>query len=240
MNLLAPGKYERVSAHFTRIARIRLESGDAGRNLKFVVAVSREAETHCLNRYPSPKGRTGCPQGRPPRFFFGPSKCCAMWRSGADHAGLSRKRFANAPKLAIPLGIRTITERGKPTCKEQICFGSRPSHRSGSRQPAVTRLWNKGSWARARGLLPRCCSTVMSSPGWRSALRPTWPTARSSRRAAERRRDLTAQISGAFGPTSLFRAIAGHCPGGGLLRFGMPVANTGSNDGRDGTCSRKS
>lgn len=207
---LATSRIRRVSAHYSPMWRVGLAARTAQYRVKFVVAVPLGAETHCLNRYPSPKGRTGCPQGRPPRFFVQTSKFCAIRQTAADAYESRKICFQWNPKHVIPLIIRR-TERGKSSCADQSRLNSRPCRRSPSLSPVVTRRWNRLSWVAAPVRPHLWFSTAMSQPALSLARRPMSPTARSTRRAANAD-TLNTPASAGF---TICTAIAGHSPRGG-------------------------
>lgn len=239
--MISPPKrqHERNGAQNARFTGGGLAVGATARNVIRVVAVSREAETHCLNRYPSPKGRTGCPQGRPPRFFPEKSKVWPKSRAGrrrlADDLRSRDFHFTNGAAAAISVCIRSRTERGTTPCARRNSFFLPPPCRLRSAPVVATPRWNRPCWAAGQAGQPRFWSTAMSARAWCWAPRPTSPIARNTPRAAKVR------VIPACGRKTQFQAIAGRIPGGGLFHANTTGAQRpGGNDGRDETCSTRS
>ena len=210
MILLTQRQFERFRAQYSRMASVHLECREPRCNVKPVVAVSRETETHCLNRYPSPKGRTGCPQGRPPQFFSRESKAWLARRSYADHCVSHKNDFHSGQKHAIPLWIRTITERGTSLCGNHSS-PLRLLQPVSQRQAVAIRRSNRGSWGQGPARQGLSCSMATWQPARLSALRPTSPIARNTRHAAERALNNAAGNSPAHHSR---KAIAGPARGG--------------------------
>lgn len=149
------------------------------------VVVNRTSHTGMisLNRYPSPVGRHGYPQGRPPNFFLFEQKL-GSHRQG--FAGNVRMRVAPFPSGAgvarWRLAINAIQEQDK-ACRSNRY--SSLSHRP-LRLPAVaTPHWSKASWGRApvqrvpRFLIPAWPVAPLSVPS------PTWPIASNTHRGVD-------------------------------------------------------
>lgn len=237
MNPLGTPQFRRVSAHCSPLTRVRLATPVLHDTVRNVVAVPLGAETHCLNRYPSPKGRTGCPQGRPPRFFIRISESCAIGRTSAEARESRKICFQWNRKRGIPLSIRTI-ERGKSTCAHRSPSKLLPWHQSPLLRPVATLPWNRRSWAAGPVRPHRSCLTATWQPGLSSGLRPTSPIARNTRRAA----DSGALTHPAQAGLTNCTAIAGHLPGGGRFSYANNLRRipSGYHDGRDKPCSRRS
>ena len=229
-------QFERNRAQNARPACMRLAKIPRRATVDLVVAVSRETETHCLNRYPSPKGRTGCPQGRPPQFFLATTGCYTSRQGVAESRTRRSFRFSPGEKPAIPLRTRTITERGTTSCAHPSWSNSRLSPGSAFAPPAATPRSNRPSWAAGQGRPAPSCSTATSLRALWSAPRPTSPIARNTRHAADR----SPSLIPARGPLRHIRAIAGSSPRDGVLHARTPGADPGRNDGRDERCSRRS
>ncbi len=131
--------------------------------------------TISLNRYPSPVGRFGPPQGRPPTFF---AHTTETWQNRQGFAGnrlcadcLWHSSFA-MPHCSV---VKTECKRQDSRCRSNRLFlrWLQPARLPG----AETRRWSKPCWVRGQGRpAPR-----FSTPAWRaahwSARWPTWPIA---------------------------------------------------------------
>jgi len=208
---LATFRIRRVSAQYSPMWRVGLAVNAARYSVTNVVAVPLGTETHCLNRYPSPKGRIGCPQGHPPRFFAQTSKFCAIRQTAADAYDSRKFCFQWNSKPVIPLIIRRRTERGKSSCADQSCLNLRLCRRSPSLSLVATRRWNKLSWGAVPERPHRLFLMATSQPALSSAQLPMSPIARSTRHAANADELNTPAPAG----STLCTAIAGHSPGGG-------------------------
>ena len=226
--------FRQRSAHFEARDAARLAERAQCDIVKSVVAAHVRAETHCLNRYPSPMGRTGCPQGRSPRFFLCEGAVGQDGRVLAATACPDENSFHSGHGCGIWGCIRRTTSRGI-SCKSNSRFGLSPFYPSGLSRPAVTRRSNRRSWGAGPGRPRPSCSTAASAPVRLSVPRPTSPIARNTRRAADR-----ARLIPAFGPLHASTAIAGITRGGRFVAFASGDVPPQPRNGRDETCSRRS
>ena len=188
MNLPTHSTFEQGTAHLGANSLAPLLLYTAPCKAVGVMVAQVRAQSFCSVRYPSPAGRCGCDQGCTPCFFHATgcenSRPCSL----AMRPLLPNSWFIGAAKTAR---IKPI--RGKESC-EHSQNGLRPSVPLRSSQAAEKHLRNKRSWERALALellqSPKA-TWVQARSSARSAM---WPTARNSRRAADR---VTAALYGA-------------------------------------------
>ena len=188
MNLPTHSTFEQGTAHLRANFLDPLLLHSAPCKAGGVMVAHVRAQSVSSVRYPSPAGRCGPPQGCTPCFFHARggeySRPCSLARRPL----LPNSWFVGAAKTAR---IKPI--RGKETC-EHLQNGLRPSVPLRSSRAAEKHLQNKRSWEQERALellqSPKATwAQARSSERW-----AMWPTARNSRRAADR---VTAALYGA-------------------------------------------
>ena len=188
MNLPTHSTFEQGTAHLRANFLDPLLLHSAPCKAGGVMVAHVRAQSVSSVRYPFPAGRCGPPQGCTPCFFHATggeySRPCSLARRPL----LPNSWFVGAAKTAR---IKPI--RGKETC-EHLQNGLRPSVPLRSSRAAEKHLQNKRSWEQERALellqSPKATwAQARSSERW-----AMWPTARNSRRAADR---VTAALYGA-------------------------------------------
>ena len=180
MNLPTHSTFEQGTAHLRANSLAPLLLHSAPCQAVGVMVAHVRAQSVSSVRYPSPAGRCGPPQGCSPCFFHATggeySRPCSLARRPL----LPNSWFVGAAKTAR---IKLI--RGKETC-EHLQNGLRPSVPLRSSRAAEKHLQNKRSWEQEQALellqSPKATwAQARSSERW-----AMWPTARNSRRAANR------------------------------------------------------
>ena len=149
----------------------------------------------CLYRYPSPYGRPGSPNNRPPAFFPDiPRGYSAPATSRGGFTPVARRAAAVSRRVVIKamepaVRSRVLSPRyaniwGEIRCSRTARNGSWQPHFWAASQPVATRSVNKPSSAPVSAVQARPSRVAAWQPAPSSVLRPTSPTATSIRIAA--------------------------------------------------------
>lgn len=206
----------------------------------------------CLYRYPSPRGRSDHPNGRPPAFFAGRENdglMCAA-RNTSPQMAESRREIAMVGKASAPLRAAFRRPLQEPAHWQRVRPGSQPKVRGtdtcySGRSSSPRRSWaalrpadnhsaSRPSSAPAAAQPLRPCLAAVSAPARWSAQRRTSPIARITRAAADAARAAARpQLSDVTPATVATRR-------GGLF-FGIePAARAIAGGERDRRCSTRS
>lgn len=183
MVLLRQSENEQGLAHIRQSGVDRLAFRTAKAKLFPVVVTRQRVGTFRLNRYPSPAGRIGLPQGYPPRFL------CPMWSvprgpEGAVQGATRKKTFEIRAGWRNLSGIIRNPIRGT-----RACINSQPVSRRSWRlclspDVATPRL-NRRLLVEGPGRSPHWRWMETSPQASSSAPRPMLPIARNTPRAAD-------------------------------------------------------
>lgn len=206
----------------------------------------------CLYRYPSPKGRSDHPNGRPPAFSAGTENGARMWAARNTYPQIAESRreiamidTASAPLRAAfrrPLQEPAQWQRVRPGSQPKVrgtdtCYSGRyssPRRSWAASRPADNHSASRPSSAPAVAQPLRPCLAAVSAPAHWSAQRRTSPIARITRAAADAARAAARpQFSDVTPATVATRR-------GGLF-FGIePAARAIAGGERDRRCSTRS
>lgn len=152
-----------------------------------VVAIrSLRIGTGCLNRYPSPVGRTGFPRSCPPIFLpIAPRRqsCGPDRRSFAHFASLSGFSVVSKGAMASFGGETGHKKKGLQECRLEN--GSRARYAPSPSRAVATPCLSRGLSARAQARPQPWCWMAVLLPAPSPVRRSTSPIASNTRRAAD-------------------------------------------------------
>ena len=154
-----------------------------GQSERVVAIRTLRIGTISLNRYPSPVGRHGYPQGRPPNFFRLESNAKRDRQGFAGNRVADDFGFPSAAGMAIcPTEFTRAQRQDKPCTSNRSFWPSRPQAHW---RVVATRRWNNRCWAQGQGPRARPFWTPALPAARLSARWPTSPIASNTHRGVD-------------------------------------------------------